>query len=77
MFLMFTLLYILLYPFQIDREYRVQKALYAAGFPVPEPLLYCSDVSVIGTEFYVMQHVQVCISIAVYSGYIFLRSYWQ
>lgn len=77
MFLMFTLLYILLYPFQIDREYRVQKALYAAGFPVPEPLLYCSDVSVIGTEFYVMQHVQVCTSIAVYSRYIFMRSYWQ
>ncbi|XP_054847236.1 acyl-CoA dehydrogenase family member 11 [Eublepharis macularius] len=43
---------------KIDREYRVQKALFAAGFPVPEPLLYCSDVSVIGTEFYVMQHVQ-------------------
>lgn len=44
---------------QVDREYRVQKALFAAGFPVPEPLLYCSDVSVIGTEFYVMEHVQV------------------
>ncbi|PKU35283.1 acyl- dehydrogenase family member 11 [Limosa lapponica baueri] len=44
---------------KVDREYRVQKALYSAGFPVPEPLLYCSDVSVIGTEFYVMQHVQV------------------
>ncbi|NXN92990.1 ACD11 dehydrogenase, partial [Rhinopomastus cyanomelas] len=43
---------------KIDREYRVQKALFSAGFPVPEPLLYCSDASVIGTEFYVMQHVQ-------------------
>ncbi|NXN06424.1 ACD11 dehydrogenase, partial [Indicator maculatus] len=43
---------------KVDREYRVQKALFAAGFPVPEPLLYCSDTSVIGTEFYVMQHVQ-------------------
>uniref|UniRef100_A0A8B9T9C5 Acyl-CoA dehydrogenase family member 11 n=1 Tax=Anas platyrhynchos TaxID=8839 RepID=A0A8B9T9C5_ANAPL len=43
---------------KVDREYHVQKALFAAGFPVPEPLLYCSDVSVIGTEFYVMQHVQ-------------------
>ncbi|XP_054240945.1 acyl-CoA dehydrogenase family member 11 [Indicator indicator] len=43
---------------KVDREYRVQKALFAAGFPVPEPLLYCSDASVIGTEFYVMQHVQ-------------------
>ncbi|XP_065255315.1 acyl-CoA dehydrogenase family member 11 [Emys orbicularis] len=43
---------------KVDREYHVQKALFAAGFPVPEPLLYCSDVSVIGTEFYVMEHVQ-------------------
>ncbi|NXR10397.1 ACD11 dehydrogenase, partial [Semnornis frantzii] len=43
---------------KVDREYQVQKALFATGFPVPEPLLYCSDVSVIGTEFYVMQHVQ-------------------
>ncbi|XP_008935196.1 PREDICTED: acyl-CoA dehydrogenase family member 11, partial [Merops nubicus] len=43
---------------RVDREYRVQKALFAAGFPVPEPLLYCGDASVIGTEFYVMQHVQ-------------------
>ncbi|KAM6132490.1 acyl-CoA dehydrogenase family member 11 [Pterocles gutturalis] len=43
---------------KVDREYHVQKALFSAGFPVPEPLLYCSDVSVIGTEFYVMQHVQ-------------------
>ncbi|XP_033022085.1 acyl-CoA dehydrogenase family member 11 [Lacerta agilis] len=43
---------------KVDREYQVQKALFAVGFPVPEPLLYCSDASVIGTEFYVMQHVQ-------------------
>lgn len=48
-----------LYLSQVDREYHVQKALFSAGFPVPEPLLYCSDVSVIGTEFYVMEHVQV------------------
>ncbi|XP_075820931.1 acyl-CoA dehydrogenase family member 11 [Microtus pennsylvanicus] len=43
---------------KIDREFRVQKALFSIGFPVPEPLLYCSDASIIGTEFYVMQHVQ-------------------
>ncbi|KAM6276197.1 LOW QUALITY PROTEIN: acyl-CoA dehydrogenase family member 11 [Spheniscus humboldti] len=43
---------------KVNREYRVQKALFSAGFPVPEPLLYCSDASIIGTEFYVMQHVQ-------------------
>ncbi|XP_058150948.1 acyl-CoA dehydrogenase family member 11 isoform X2 [Dasypus novemcinctus] len=43
---------------KIDREFKVQKALFSLGFPVPKPLLYCSDVSVIGTEFYVMEHVQ-------------------
>lgn len=43
---------------KIDREFKVQKALFATGFPVPKPLLYCSDTSVIGTEFYVMEHVQ-------------------
>nr|XP_010986122.1 acyl-CoA dehydrogenase family member 11 isoform X1 [Camelus dromedarius] len=43
---------------QIDREFKVQKALFSTGFPVPKPLLYCSDASLIGTEFYVMEHVQ-------------------
>ncbi|XP_024421861.2 acyl-CoA dehydrogenase family member 11 [Desmodus rotundus] len=43
---------------KIDREFRVQKALFSIGFPVPKPLLYCSDASIIGTEFYVMEHVQ-------------------
>ncbi|KAF6716785.1 Acyl-CoA dehydrogenase family member 11 [Oryzias melastigma] len=43
---------------QVNREYRVQKALFSAGFPVPQPLLHCTDTSIIGTEFYVMQHVR-------------------
>ncbi|XP_038617411.1 acyl-CoA dehydrogenase family member 11 [Tachyglossus aculeatus] len=43
---------------KIDREFRVQKTLFSSGFPVPEPLLYCNDASVIGTEFYVMEHVE-------------------
>ncbi|XP_075442890.1 acyl-CoA dehydrogenase family member 11 isoform X2 [Ascaphus truei] len=43
---------------RVEREYQVQMSLFAAGFPVPRPLLYCKDVSVIGTEFYVMDHVQ-------------------
>ncbi|KAM4028809.1 acyl-CoA dehydrogenase family member 11 [Anomaloglossus baeobatrachus] len=43
---------------RIEREYEVQKALFSTGFPVPRPLIYCRDVSVIGTEFYVMEHVQ-------------------
>ncbi|XP_072268401.1 acyl-CoA dehydrogenase family member 11-like [Pyxicephalus adspersus] len=43
---------------QIEREYKVQKALFAVGFPVAKPLLYCNDVTVIGTEFYLMAHVE-------------------
>nr|XP_046228071.1 acyl-CoA dehydrogenase family member 11 [Scatophagus argus] len=43
---------------KVDREYRVQKALFAAGFPVPQPLLHCTDAEVIGTEFYLMEHVR-------------------
>uniref|UniRef100_A0A8C4L9Y9 Acyl-CoA dehydrogenase family member 11 n=1 Tax=Equus asinus TaxID=9793 RepID=A0A8C4L9Y9_EQUAS len=43
---------------KIDREFKVQKALFSVGFPVPKPLLYCNDASVIGTEFYIMEHVQ-------------------
>lgn len=37
----------------IDREYRVMSALYAQGFPVPKPQLYCTDESVIGSAFYI------------------------
>jgi len=28
------------------------------GFPVPKPLIYCKDLSVIGTEFYIMSYVK-------------------
>ena len=42
----------------VDREYRVISALYAQGFPVPEPILYCADDAVIGTAFFVMSHVE-------------------
>ncbi|TRY91293.1 hypothetical protein DNTS_004938, partial [Danionella cerebrum] len=34
---------------KVDREYDVQKALFSLGFPVPCPVLYCSDTHVIGT----------------------------
>ncbi|KAM9332473.1 acyl-CoA dehydrogenase family member 11 isoform 2-T2 [Pholidichthys leucotaenia] len=43
---------------KVDREYRVQKALFSVGFPVPQPILHCTDVEVIGTEFYLMEHVK-------------------
>jgi aminoglycoside phosphotransferase (APT) family kinase protein len=39
---------------QVDREYRVMKALGDTGFPVPKMRALCLDESVIGTTFYVM-----------------------
>src|SRR5438874_660795 len=42
----------------IDREYRVLSALTAQDYPVARPLLYCSDVSIAGTAFYVMDYVE-------------------
>lgn len=41
----------------VDREYRVTRALFEAGLPVPEPLVLCEDEDVIGSIFYVMRHV--------------------
>ena len=38
----------------VDREFRIISALWAQGFPVPKPFLYCDDDSVAGTAFYVM-----------------------
>ena len=43
---------------QIDREFRVQSALAATDVPVAPMLHYCDDPSVIGTEFYLMGHVE-------------------
>jgi len=42
----------------VDREYRVISALYAAGYPVPRPLLISFDEGVTGTIFYVMEYLQ-------------------
>jgi len=39
---------------QVDREYRVMKALGDVGFPVPRMRALCMDEGVIGTTFYVM-----------------------
>lgn len=41
----------------VDREYRVLCALHTHDFPVPEPLAFCDDASVVGTLFYVMTFV--------------------
>jgi aminoglycoside phosphotransferase (APT) family kinase protein len=42
---------------QIDREYRIQKAL-AGVLPLARMDHFCSDTSVIGTEFYVMEYLE-------------------
>jgi aminoglycoside phosphotransferase (APT) family kinase protein len=41
----------------IEREYQVTSALWAQGFPVARPLYFCADRDIIGTEFFVMEHV--------------------
>jgi aminoglycoside phosphotransferase (APT) family kinase protein len=42
---------------QIDREYRVMGALASTAVPVPKMRLLCEDPEVIGTAFYLMDHV--------------------
>ncbi len=42
----------------VDREHRVISALWSAGFPVPRPYGLCTDDSVIGSMFYVMEKVE-------------------
>jgi aminoglycoside phosphotransferase (APT) family kinase protein len=41
----------------IEREFRVLRALAEAGFPVARPLALCEDDAVVGSAFYVMDHV--------------------
>lgn len=43
---------------QVDREYRIMKALAVTNVPVPKMIALCSDASVIGTEFYVMEYLE-------------------
>lgn len=42
----------------IEREYRVMKALQSTNVPVPTLYAFCNDVTVLGTPFYLMQHVK-------------------
>ena len=42
---------------QVDREYRVMKALESTDVPVPRMLCLCEDAAIIGTKFYVMEWV--------------------
>jgi aminoglycoside phosphotransferase (APT) family kinase protein len=42
----------------VDREYRVQKALADTDVPVPKMHALCEDDAVIGSAFYIMDHVE-------------------
>ncbi|WP_417206483.1 phosphotransferase family protein [Antarctobacter sp.] len=41
----------------VDREFRVQRALAATSVPVPRMLALCEDTGVLGSMFYVMEHI--------------------
>ncbi|MCA2012827.1 phosphotransferase [Cereibacter sphaeroides] len=43
---------------QVDREYRVMKALGQTEVPVPRMLGLCEDESVMGSMFFVMEHLE-------------------
>lgn len=43
---------------QVEREYRIIKALAATDVPVPRVYLLCEDAGVIGTAFFVMDFVE-------------------
>ena len=43
---------------QVDREYRVMKALQSTDVPVPAMYCLCEDPAVIGTKFYVMEMIE-------------------
>lgn len=42
----------------VEREFRVLAALHPLEFPVPAPVVLCDDESVIGSVFYIMEHVE-------------------
>ncbi|MCI0818658.1 MAG: phosphotransferase family protein [Chloroflexi bacterium] len=47
----------------MGREFRIISALKPTGFPVPKPYALCTDDSVIGAQFYVMEFVDGIIAV--------------
>jgi aminoglycoside phosphotransferase (APT) family kinase protein len=43
---------------KVDREFCVMSALHGSLVPVPKPLLYCDDASIVGTPFYLMERLR-------------------
>lgn len=42
----------------VDREFRVQQALWPTPVPVPKPLHFSADAAVLGTPFYLMERIE-------------------
>lgn len=42
----------------LEREFRILAALNQRNFPVPRPLIYCDNEKLIGSAFYVMEHIE-------------------
>ncbi|MEN9314221.1 MAG: hypothetical protein RIS35_614, partial [Pseudomonadota bacterium] len=42
----------------VDREFRILDALRDSGVPVPNAVLYCDDVTIVGTPFYLMDRLE-------------------
>ena len=42
----------------VEREYRILKALEKTDVPVPKMVLLCNDSGIVGTPFYIMEHVE-------------------
>ncbi len=47
----------------MGREFRILSALEPTGFPAPKPYALCTDDSVIGAQFYIMEYVDGFIAI--------------
>jgi aminoglycoside phosphotransferase (APT) family kinase protein len=43
---------------QVDREFRVMQALEGTGVPVPRMIALCDDPAVMGSMFFVMEHLE-------------------
>jgi aminoglycoside phosphotransferase (APT) family kinase protein len=43
---------------RIDREFRVMSALAGSDIPVPAPIVFCDDPSIVGTPFYLMERLE-------------------
>jgi aminoglycoside phosphotransferase (APT) family kinase protein len=43
---------------QVEREYRIMKALAQTEFPVPKCILLCENPEIIGTNFFIMDYIE-------------------